>query len=410
LVEPARSAMPRDFLGILLFLFVVGSVALFGQGHLAALGLLLTGSYALYFLKQKKPIPTELVIYFAWVFWSLTGFMVCRNTELYINSLMLIVQIWLMTFAVAGITMQRGMVGTNFLALIVGGIVMVAASYATGEFAISSGHEVRLRMQGITANPNHYAYILLIAIMACLYFLRSHFRPTARIFLLLVVAVSAYGIIYSASRKAFIGFLVLIPLWGWMCYRKELFKRKSYLVTLVLVVAALILLTDFMLSDTYMGFRFKYDFVDHPITQRHDEHQRVAFYREGYKIIKGNPLFGIGLGNFQALSRYSTYSHSDYIEVASSTGVVGFIMYFSIYGLLWRRLTRIQRFAQGEFMKYDIGLLKASIFVILLLAFGRPNLYSHITWVLMGSAIGYAWSLQIKVDSMRKLYSNGQRR
>lgn len=409
-VNPRRTILPHDLLGILLFLFIIGSVTLFGQGQLVALGFLLAGSYALYFLKQRKPIPTELTIQFAWVVWSSTGFMVCIDGDAFRESFMLIVQIWIMTFAIAGITMQRSTIGTNFLALIIGGVIMLATSYMSGELAISSSGEENIRIQGITANPNHYAYILLIAIISSLYFLRRHFPGSLRILITAIICIASYGIIYSASRKAFMGLLVLIPLWAWMCYRKEFLKRKTYIIIFIVVVAALSLMTDYMLSNTFMGVRFKRDFVEDPITTRHKEFKRVTFYKEGFAVIMGKPLFGIGLGNFPVISKYSTYSHSDYIEVASTTGIIGFLLYFSIYIVLWRRLSRINGIVRDEFMNYDIGLLKASIIIILLLALGRPNVYTQINGIFMGSVIGHAWSMEMKANAMRRLHMYDGRR
>lgn len=408
-VNPRRSILPHDLLGILLVLFIIGSVTLFGQGQLVALGFLLAGSYALYFLKQKRPIPTELIIQFAWVAWSSTGFIVCLDGDAFREGFMLIVQIWIMTFAIAGITMQRGTIGTNFLALIIGGVIMLATSYMSGELAISASVEEKIRIHGITANPNHYAYILLIAIISSLYFLRRHFPSSMRILIIAIMCMASYGIMYSASRKAFMGLVVLIPLWAWMCYRKEFLRKKTYIIMFMMSLAALYLMTDYMLSNTYMGIRFKRDFVEDPIPTSHKENKRVTFYKEGFAVIKEKPLFGIGLGNFPVVSKYSMYSHSDYIEIASTTGIVGFFLYFSVYVVLWRRLNRVKRIVREDSMSYDIGLLKASIIVVLLLALGRPNVYTQINGIFIGSAIGYAWSMEMKAKAIRRLHLHDRR-
>ena len=43
---------------------------------------------------------------------------------------------------------------------------------------------------------------------------------------------------------------------------------------------------------------------------------------------------------------------------------------------------------------YTIGLLKAVIITILLIAFGRVNYASKITWIFLAGAIGYSWSIE----------------
>ncbi|MGH7453677.1 MAG: hypothetical protein ACRENG_20175, partial [bacterium] len=66
--------------------------------------------------------------------------------------------------------------------------------------------------------------------------------------------------------------------------------------------------------------------------------------------------------------------------------------------LLWRRLGRIQKLVTDHSVLYEIGLLKATILMILLLAFGRPNFQSQTTWIFLASAIGYAQSLERKSE------------
>ena len=83
-----------------------------------------------------------------------------------------------------------------------------------------------------------------------------------------------------------------------------------------------------------MGLRFQRA-MDNPDIDT----ARSQMYVRGVDLFWENPLAGVGLGNFQVVSGLGAYSHSDYIEVASNTGIIGFILYFSIYGMiLWRLL------------------------------------------------------------------------
>jgi O-antigen ligase len=141
------------------------------------------------------------------------------------------------------------------------------------------------------------------------------------------------------------------------------------------------------MSDTYMGERFEH-------AREHGSETRVQLYKEGIKMIKSNPIVGVGLSNYIKLSSSGLYSHSDYIEVAATTGIVGFILYFSIYIVLWHRLNRIKSMTNDPRILYTIGLLKAAIITILLVATGRPNIASKLTWVFLAGAIGYSWSME----------------
>jgi O-antigen ligase len=111
-------------------------------------------------------------------------------------------------------------------------------------------------------------------------------------------------------------------------------------------------------------------------------------------MIRKHPVLGVGLGQFRTLSSSGLYSHSDYIEVAANTGIIGFALYFSIYVVLWLRLNRIKRKTDDPHLLYIIGFFKAAIITILLVAFGRPNITSKLTWIFMAGAIGYSWSIE----------------
>ena len=56
---------------------------------------------------------------------------------------------------------------------------------------------------------------------------------------------------------------------------------------------------------------------------------------------------------------------------------------------------------------YIIGFFKAAIITILLVAFGRPNITSKLTWLFLASAIGFSWSIEhailSKLRNIRKL-------
>lgn len=384
--------------GFLLAVFIIGTYILFGKGQLLLIGLLLAGGYTLYFLKERKSLPGELVVYFLWCAWSLTGIAVCPDKEAFFDSLLVVFQIIIMSFAIIGITEKRGSIGLNYMALAIGGILLLGISFIGGEVQAGLSVASKVQVKGLTRNPNYYSYGLLLSVIALLYFWGLKPSWKARAVLGLLMGAMALGILVSASRKAFIGFLLLILLWLWMCYRKFVMQRLYLIIPMILILIGLGLFTDYMLENTYMGKRFRKDFVEDPIHERRTDHVRVSLYKEGLHIIMENPLFGVGLGNFAVLSKHRLYSHSDYIEVASSTGIIGFCIYFTVYLQLWRRLGRVKKRLHGYFIQYNIGLAKAAIITILVLALGRPNIYSNATWVFLSSLIGYFWHLERKIE------------
>ncbi|MBS1113995.1 MAG: O-antigen polymerase, partial [Nitrospirae bacterium] len=213
-----------------------------------------------------------------------------------------------------------------------------------------------------------------------------------------------YSIIVTASRKTFLGLIVLIFAWLWTSYKNELKRRPSYFIVIFFLILALYSVTDYMIENTYMGTRFREDIVDNPITERRQGYHRIIFYKEGLKLLMDNPIFGIGLGNFQVYSEFDAESHSEYIEVVSSTGIIGAFLYFSIYILLWRRLTKIKKQSTDWEVSYTAGLLKAGMVMMLVIGFGRPHFSNLLAWIYLSSAIGYAWSQERRLSYEGQLY------
>jgi len=121
-------------------------------------------------------------------------------------------------------------------------------------------------------------------------------------------------------------------------------------------------------------------------------------YEEGLRLINENPLFGVGLSQYILIAEgVYGYSHSDFIEVTAGSGIIGALIYYSIFVVLWRRLNWIGIRIRNAAIVYNIGMMKATIALIFLLAFGVPYYYSKITWIYIAGVVGYTWFLEKKV-------------
>ena len=67
---------------------------------------------------------------------------------------------------------------------------------------------------------------------------------------------------------------------------------------------------------------------------------RDNMIRLGVELFRENPLFGVGIGNARIFVSqtmgHNSYLHNNFVEILSSLGIVGFILYYSIWGYaLW---------------------------------------------------------------------------
>lgn len=391
--------MPRDFWGLFLMPFIVGATSLTYMEGISTLivlyGVLLAGCFVLYFLYNRLETPPEVLIYMVWIIWSLGGLTNVTNRELYFGQLRTVIQIGALMFVISGIVAMRKELSTIMMAIGVGGAIVGASAAFDGELAnIMAGAEWQLK--GLPNNPNEFAYCILFVVIASLFFLRGRPSRRERVFLLGTVVLSVVLLIMSGSRKSFLAVLVFFFLRWVFCSEKRLSRNMiwGYLIVVFFLAGAYIL-ADYVVHSTYLGQRLQ-DYNDS------GNRLRIQMYREGLEMIRRHPIFGVGLDNYRALSSSGLYSHSDYVEVASNTGIVGAAIYFSVYLVLWTRLRRLSRIRGGADYNYTIALLKAVVLVILLLAFARPNINSKLTWIFVAAASGYSWGIERGLTDLRR--------
>lgn len=377
----------------LLIAFVVGLVlkdrflVLVQVNRLAGLGLM--AIYGLYFIQNRSRIPTEILLYGGFILWgAISGAIVAADRRLFIDALSTLVQLWGLAWAVAGLTALQRDARIAFISLIVGAVVLVSYGFISGDFEIANA--LQNQTSSLVNNPNTLGFYALLGIVGLLYFWESAQPRWLRVGLLSLMGFLSLGIVYSGSRKAFLGALAFLVLWLWFCYRWQVFGNLRNVVFILLILGGSYWLADYALAKTIMGVRLEMAIDDGGLGVK-----RTGMYLEGWELFKRNPMAGVGLGNFTAYSIYRTYSHSDYMEALSTTGIFGTLLYFSIYPVLWKRLTRLQNRVDIEPKTgYHVGLFKAFILTLLMLAIGRINFQSILNWVALAGIIGYAWSYE----------------
>lgn len=92
--------------------------------------------------------------------------------------------------------------------------------------------------------------------------------------------------------------------------------------------------------------------------------ERLINWKQSYQIIKENPLFGIGLGNYalgikpSAEYREPFYSHNTILDVAAETGIINALIWISL--LLVSTLTFLKKFTLSNNFVY-LGLASALV-------------------------------------------------
>jgi len=111
---------------------------------------------------------------------------------------------------------------------------------------------------------------------------------------------------------------------------------------------------------------------------------RTTMLQEGFDLFLKKPIVGYGLENYRLLSIYETYSHSNYIELLTSVGIIGTLIYYSL--LIYLLTSSIMERLKGD-LRFNIII----IFLITILLMDTALVsYKHlITQVIIAIATCY---------------------
>lgn len=325
----------EDFtLKILLFFFVVSAFAFSSIGILPIAVFLLfafsIGSMLSHYKKNKLEFPIALKFLNIWVLWSfLSGLFVATNYDLFIEGfILLLTNVLIANFVYFLLAMKPNLLFTVLTAVIIAGIIQVFSIYLG--FQTEDIMEKK-RQSGLSSNPNSFGIKLVFSSMAILYLFvkKKSLHIFKGIILLLVLGLFFQSIIDSASRKSLLSFTLLIILFFAfkLSNQKIKFSISKFLTVLVVLFSTVVIIIPLILSGTHIEERIEN-------TQKNGGLEgdiRYDMYKFGIELVSDNPIFGIGINNYRELYKHGLYSHSDYIESLTSTGIVGFLLYQLFY-------------------------------------------------------------------------------
>jgi len=188
------------------------------------------------------------------------------------------------------------------------------------------------RLKAFYLSPNHLAMYLAPIIIILIYFLLNEKKENKLLNLILLIIVSI-PLYFTYSYGAFLGILAGI---SYLLFKSKKFIYKNIFISIISVFLFLLLI--FMSAN-------KVEQIANS-QSRSSFHSRMMIWNSAGKIIKDNPLFGIGPGTFQ--ETYLSYSikfdepylewavpqpHNIFLAFYLQTGLIGLIGFILI--LIW---------------------------------------------------------------------------
>lgn len=168
---------------------------------------------------------------------------------------------------------------------------------------------------------------LCLVFMSCLlYNLKLRRMP----FLITSIILSTLCIMMVATRKAFAGELLILSAFIYSNVKKINAKN---IIGLILAGFALYFSVTYILNNSMLGERFM-NISEHAEIYNKSESRllsllgdRAYFYITGWDLFKQNPLCGIGINNYMAVTLYPMPIHSEYMVQLTENGIIGVILF-----------------------------------------------------------------------------------
>lgn len=263
------------------------------------------------------------------------------------------------------------------------------------------GKSNNYRIAGPIGDPNFYGQILLVLIPLALERLWHERRPILRILAGWAFVVCFLSTMFTFSRGAFLGLLVIAALSVWH------YRIRFIHLFITLILGSIIL--QFVPDQYSARLGTMLDLVPGLGQQdaRHDSsfRGRISETQAGWLMFKDNPLLGVGLNNYAV--HYQKYSrqlgidsrledraaHNLYLEIAAETGLLGLSAFGILLALTFSGLIRAQKSLSqtghwheanmvSSFMIGIVGYLVASLFL--------HAAYPRYLWLLLGIALAVA--------------------
>jgi len=288
--------------------------------------------------------------------------------------------------------------------------VIFGSMFAFGTSIVEySRNPFQYRLAGAAGNANVLALLLMIAFLILI---NPLMKPTLLTWIYGVVILT-YATVFTGSRKTLIIWpLILIYIGLRNAEKRSLRSRVNTIIMVLAIFIALLLFGEPVLNHV-TEITSVNRLIDAFGGEEASAKIRSIMIREGIELWKTRPLIGFGPDQFSYHSMFGTYSHNNYVELLSTSGIIGTILYYSLYLLLFMRAIKI---SDREQKYYTI----ISLVFLLFLDFFLISYYVKYLWLFLStlvtslsfSSIEYNVSVSLHQDdaSHFKSLDSGKRR
>jgi len=344
----------------------------------------------------------ELLVLVVWLCYSMIGTFIAADADIAMFKSLTMLQVLVLAFCVQQVVIWNRANSAN---LVVYGVA-VSISYLL-TFTQFSAQEVAGaesvagdvdRVASTLNDENTFGAVALMGFSLALIALAQNTKKTAVLPLGLLLIVLFAAVVNSGSRTAFLGaFLVFVgSVWAFKLWRGARLGKFLFSGLIAAVVCTGIFFAaksipevedrieavfsaDSAIASRVEGFLNVLLSGDTKAEAGNSIDERVSMINAGLEVIADYPIVGVGLDNFRVVTGAGTYAHSNLIEVAASTGLVGFTIYHFIYVILTLRIFKLFKNNGASGTVARLGLI--GLMAYFLMDITRVSYYEKTSWI-----------------------------
>lgn len=326
-----------------------------------------------------KFVSSELIIIILFLIYTLlSGFFVSPNLPIMMNTWISISQASIIFILVSYISYNYQ---NGFKPLI--NIIMLSAFLLSLSVILFGTETETGRISVGTTNANLVAYVMNIGFITILFKFKGAII-TKRIIYIFISFFLILAIVQTGTRQAIIGTYFLLFLYILYCYLPTLPENKNRTIKRIFVPLLLILLLYisyiYLLDMTILGERIN-------STGYLGDERRIGYYKYAWEMFNEYPFFGLGLNGFAFYT--GMYSHSTYAELMSSTGIIGTLLYMSVFIILLQKARKLKKICVTAIDKNQARFCQVILLFFLLIGVSTVHFYELFSYILLGVLSGY---------------------
>jgi len=300
------------------------------------------------FIYKKFYLHKIYVTFFLFIFLSLIGLFFYPNAESF-DLLKSIFQIFVFSIIIYNILIYNNSSLSLEIGLVFGLLYSVYIGYFVGRDYFA-GAMVQ-RYAGSLENPNHYAFMLTVAILFLirrfLSFkeLKINYKIINWILVSLILVFSYEVVFYALSRQGILIVLLLLTFLFYQTFKDSRLVGRMFItiISIIFIYLTFNLVINNPLLYNRLGSLFTFFGGKGEFAVDNSLYYRFRYMVDAYSLWLDKPIFGHGLHQFKYVNQ-SGVSHNNFLEILVNNGVVGFISYYSIYIYIFLSYFEIKKY------------------------------------------------------------------